>query len=137
MGIKNLGGAPLGNHNRANGLEWKLAIKRALARKGNGDSDKVLLEIATLLVECALDRTDPHFMFAIREIGNRLDGKPRVSVDVATDYSRPDSYLGISGAFMALQDANAKQEALTVIDDEQTKQHKLTGPIAIYTAGLS
>jgi len=125
MNKQNRGGAPFGNHNRANGLEWKLAIKRALARKGNGDGDKTLFEIATLLVECALDRTDPHFMFAIKEIGNRLDGKPRVSVDVATDYSRPDSYLGISGAFAALQEVNAKQEALTVIDedDEQPKHH--------------
>ncbi|MBL4575583.1 MAG: hypothetical protein JKY51_05735 [Opitutaceae bacterium] len=102
MGKPNRGGAPFGNHNRANGLEWKLAIKRALARKGNGAADKVLLQIATQLVECALDSTNPNFMFAVTEIGNRLDGKPREHVDMDFDTAPTFLSIGISDVYTSL-----------------------------------
>ena len=105
---KNTGGAPLGNHNRANGLEWKLAIKRALARKGNGDQNKVLLQIATQLVDCAVDSTNPNWQFAVTEIGNRLDGKPREHVDLNSSVEQSALSIGISDAYANLMEATKK-----------------------------
>ena len=70
-------GAPLGNLHAAKDRRWRKAIERALARSG-GDVDSGLNPIADQVVAAALkgDRD------AWREIGDRLDGKPKQSVDV-------------------------------------------------------
>jgi len=64
-------GAPLGNTNGAKGKEWRNAIRRALAHK-HGDVQSGLLAIAAKLVEAA-ENGD---MAALKEIGDREDGKP-------------------------------------------------------------
>lgn len=64
-------GAPVGNNNATKSKPWKQALKRALARK-HGDVTSGLISIASQIVEAA----DNGESWAIREIADRLDGKP-------------------------------------------------------------
>ena len=93
-------GAPKGNRNQLNGLEWKWAIQRALSKKGSCDRAEALYQIAEKLIECALDSSSPHFQFAVKEIGLRLDGKPKEYIEVSTD--EVVSTIGISAAYQSL-----------------------------------
>ena len=95
-------GAPKGNRNQLNGLEWKAAISRALSKKGSCDRAESLYEIAEKLIECALDSTNPHYQFAVKEIGLRLDGKPREYIEVSTDEAANAATRGISAAYQSL-----------------------------------
>lgn len=65
-------GAPLGNNNAGKAKIWEQAIKRALARRIKGSVDDGLNDLADKLVEAAA-AGDP---WALKEIGDRLDGKP-------------------------------------------------------------
>jgi hypothetical protein len=69
-------GAPVGNNNAANGKEWRNAIRRALAHK-HGSVQDGLLAIARQLV----DKAEDGDIAALREIGDREDGKPQQSID--------------------------------------------------------
>ncbi len=60
-------GAPLGNTNASKGKPWADAIRRAVIQN-NGEK---LNRLADRLIECALEGD----MAAMREIGDRLDGK--------------------------------------------------------------
>jgi hypothetical protein len=71
-------GGQLGNENAKNGKIWQQAIKRALARKAKGTIHDGLDKIADNLVEAASDKAD---QWAIKEIGDRLDGKPAQSIE--------------------------------------------------------
>ena len=86
-------GAPLGNQNGAKAKEWEQALKRALARKGNGDYRLALDGVASVVVEKALsgDRD------AWQEIGVRLDGKPAQALDLAHSGS-----IGLTGLLETL-----------------------------------
>lgn len=64
--------APIGNKFAAKAKEWEQALKRAMARKADGDFRATLDEIAVVVVAKALDGDKD----AWTEIGNRLDGKP-------------------------------------------------------------
>lgn len=68
-------GAPLGNTNGQKGREWRQAIRRALAHK-YGSYDEGLLALAGKLVESA----ETGDMSALREIGDREDGKPAQAI---------------------------------------------------------
>lgn len=57
--------------------EWRDAIRRALARRGNG-LEGGLNALADKLVDAALNGDT----WALREIGDRLDGKPRQETSV-------------------------------------------------------
>ena len=64
--------APKGNQNAAKAKQWAAAIDRALDKRGAGDRLKALDELAEkLLAKC--DEAD---MSALKELGDRLDGKP-------------------------------------------------------------
>lgn len=58
--------------------DWREAIRMALADKDGSDWKKALRNIATTLIEAAQQGD----MAAIKEIGDRLDGKPQQSVDM-------------------------------------------------------
>lgn len=73
--------APLGNQNAAKGKLWANAIKRAIARKAAGDLNSGLDSLADKLVT-ACEMGD---QWAIKELGDRIDGKPHQSVGVAGD----------------------------------------------------
>ena len=69
-----MAGAPLGNDNAKRAKPWRDAIDRAVAQ----DDGKRLRSIAETLLTLATQGD----MTAIRELGDRLDGKPHQSVDV-------------------------------------------------------
>lgn len=71
LGLQTMAGAPLGNKNGTKERRlWADAVRRAVLR---GDA---LNRLADKLIAEALDGD----MAAMREIGDRLDGKPTVSV---------------------------------------------------------
>lgn len=75
---KNLGGAPEGNQNSAKGRRWAAAIDRALAKRCKGDGIKALDELAEkLLANCELGDNS-----ALKELGDRIDGKAHQAIDV-------------------------------------------------------
>lgn len=68
--------APIGNRNAAKAKLWQAAIERALERRGGGDKIKALNELAEkLLLNC--DQGD---LAALKELGDRLDGKPAQAI---------------------------------------------------------
>ena len=73
-------GAPVGNQNAAKGKRWKAAIERALAKRAEGqslsDAQAALDEIAEKLLAAA----DGGDISALKELGDRLDGKPAQAI---------------------------------------------------------
>lgn len=72
-------GAQPGNRNSANGKDYKQAIKRALSRISGKDYHAGLDLVADALLKSALRDGE---IAAIKEIGDRFDGKPHQSMDV-------------------------------------------------------
>lgn len=69
-------GAPVGNQNAAKAKQWAAAIHRALEKRGGGDKAKALDELAEkLLLAC-----DTGDLQALKEIGDRIDGKPKQTI---------------------------------------------------------
>ena len=68
--------APLGNDNNRKNKPWADSINRALARYGDGKLN-ALNVIADQLVTAAVNGDK----WAIEEIGNRVDGKPKQQVE--------------------------------------------------------
>ena len=64
-------GAPEGNTNAASGKRWKMAIEAALEKRGP-DKWAALTELAGKM----LDKAAEGDMSAIRELGDRIEGKP-------------------------------------------------------------
>jgi ribosomal protein L17 len=76
--------APLGNQYAAKSKQWTLAIERALEKR-KGTRAEALDELAEkLLAKC--DEAD---LAALRELGDRLEGKPGQSIDLGSDPDRP------------------------------------------------
>lgn len=64
--------APLGNKNAAKAKVWHAAILRALDKRGAGDRVAALDDLAGKL----LDLVAQGDLQALKEFGDRLDGKP-------------------------------------------------------------
>ena len=64
------GGAPKGNTNAAKGKQWSDAVRKVVIQS------KKLDTLANKLVDMALDGD----LQAIKELGNRLDGRPAQAV---------------------------------------------------------
>lgn len=72
-------GAPVGNTNAAKSRPWAAAIKRALEKRSRFAQMEALDELAEkLLAQC-----DAGDMTALKELGDRLDGKPTQAVEHA------------------------------------------------------
>lgn len=71
-----MAGAPLGNKNAAKAKIWHAAILRALDKRGAGDRVKALDELAGKL----LDAVATGDLQALKEFGDRLDGKPAQTI---------------------------------------------------------
>lgn len=78
-------GAPLGNQNGAKAKVWSAAIARALAERSRVTQKEALDELAGVL----LDRAAEGDLAALKELGDRLDGRPAQSVAVANDDDKP------------------------------------------------
>ena len=63
-------GAPLGNKNGAGKREWSEAIRRAVARRGKGKEGGL-----NHLADKLLDKVEEGDMTAIKEFGDRYEGK--------------------------------------------------------------
>lgn len=80
-----MAGAPLGNQNAAAGKKWKAAIDRAIETRSRVEGKEMLDELANVLINQALAGEQ----WAVKELGDRLDGKAAQSVDVGSDPDRP------------------------------------------------
>lgn len=70
-------GAPLGNQNAKKGKAWADAIRRAIREKYDGeDYESKLAQLAKKLVDAA----DGGDLMALKEIGDRHDGKPAQTI---------------------------------------------------------
>ncbi|MCH7803092.1 MAG: hypothetical protein IH937_03330 [Acidobacteria bacterium] len=88
-------GAPLGNTNAARGFKATQALEKAVYRLSSGDEtpcgdyEEVLVQIWVKAIEKAKDDGD---MQALNAIMDRLEGKPRQSVDIG---GQPDNPIGV------------------------------------------
>ena len=79
-------GAPLGNHNNANGKRFRLALEKAIAERSEGpDKWNALVEVATKLIDEAKEGN----ITAIREVADRLDGKAAQQLMMTGDGGGP------------------------------------------------
>ena len=69
-------GAPVGNENAKKGKDYRLALRRALARKSGSTASEGLKEIAGKLVEAAYAGE----AWAIKEVADRVDGRPAQAI---------------------------------------------------------
>lgn len=79
--------APVGNKNGENGKRWRMAIDAALAKDGK-DKFVALTELAEQLVLKA--KTGD--MTALKEIGDRVDGKSVQPMDIKGDLNANVTY---------------------------------------------
>ena len=80
------GGQP-GNNNAAKGKRWTTAIEQAMAKMDESRSDgwTTMQKLAETLVQEALGGDLP----ALKEIGDRLEGKPKQQVELSGDADSP------------------------------------------------
>lgn len=73
-----LRGAPRGNTNATKGTHWRDAINAALDNKSRALGMSALQACADKLIAMALDGD----LGALKELGDRMDGKPKQQVDL-------------------------------------------------------
>lgn len=76
-----MAGAPLGNKNAAKTKEWQAAIYRALEKRGLGDRKVAMDDLAEKL----LQKCSEADLAALREFGDRMDGKPAQAIIGGTE----------------------------------------------------
>lgn len=79
--------APAGNKNGENGKRWKMAIDEALALHGKDKAD-ALKQVAEQLIIKA--KTGD--LAAIKELGDRIDGKSVQPMDIKGELNQKVSY---------------------------------------------
>ena len=84
-------GAPVGNQNAAKAKVWHAAVMRALEKRGAGDKMAALDELASKLLDACASGDLP----ALKELGDRLDGKPAQTI--VGDLEQPLAYHVITG----------------------------------------
>jgi hypothetical protein len=79
-------GAPIGNQNAAKAKVWHAAIMRALERRQPADQRiKAIDELADKLLDLVAAGDLP----ALKEFGDRMDGKPAQQVTLSGDADAP------------------------------------------------
>ena len=73
-----MAGAPLGNQNAANKRLWRAAINRALERRTQSRADGI--KEIDALAEKLLELVAAGDLPALREFGDRVDGKPSQAI---------------------------------------------------------
>jgi hypothetical protein len=81
--------APIGNTNAANAKIWQQALKRALARKANSTVDSGLDTLADKVIDKAWEGD----VWALTEVGNRMDGKPAQALGNDPDNPLPQATI--------------------------------------------
>lgn len=77
--------APVGNQNAAKGKVWHGAIMRALKKRSKTDQLEALDEIAEKLIDACSAGDLP----ALKELGDRLDGKPKQDTTIGNPDGSP------------------------------------------------
>ena len=77
--------APAGNQNAAKGKAWADAVKRAIRAKYGKEWDEALADLARKLVDAA----DGGDFQALKEIGDRIDGKPKQQIEATGEGGGP------------------------------------------------
>lgn len=90
-----MAGAPIGNQNAHAGKLWRDAIRRALAKTGreaDPEGDGAAWERGlTVVAEKFVNACVAGEPWALRDIGDRIDGKPAQSVDIGGELNIPVS----------------------------------------------
>lgn len=93
--------------NNARQKMWQKAIKTALADYNNPvkkiKAGEALFKIGHELVDAAIDRTDPNWQFAVKELGLRLDGKPTEHHEIGNPDEIAGNLIGISAVYAAFE----------------------------------
>ncbi len=71
-----MAGAPEGNQNAVKGKRWSQAIDRALAMR----SKSAGIEALDVLAEQLLKKADEGDITALKELGDRIEGKPAQAI---------------------------------------------------------
>ena len=74
-----------GNQLAANARKWRSAIDQALEARSKADQMECLRSIAGKLIDAAENGDQ----WAIKELGDRIDGKPAQSLTVGSDEENP------------------------------------------------
>lgn len=84
-------GAPPGNKNASNAKEWKDAIRYALAKKGaNEDGDEhAHIRGLRVVAKKFVDACASGDAWAMKELGDRWDGKPPQAIQHSGDSENP------------------------------------------------
>jgi hypothetical protein len=77
--------APLGNQNGVKGTRWRDAIDRALSMRSRRDG----IEALDALAEKLLALADQGDLGALKELGDRIDGKALQSIDMTARVHAP------------------------------------------------
>lgn len=83
--------APIGNQNAAKAKIWHAAIMRALRKRSRTDALEALEELAEKLLEKVAEGDLP----ALKEFGDRLDGKPAQAIIGGGDDDPPIKIKGM------------------------------------------
>lgn len=86
-----MAGAPLGNKNAAKAKIWHAAIMRALRKRSRSDALEALDDLAEKLLEKVSEGDLP----ALKEFGDRLDGKPAQVIIGGDDEDPPIKIRGV------------------------------------------
>ena len=78
-------GAPLGNQNAIRAKRWSQAIDRALSERSRKDQ----IDALDALAEKLLTLCDAGDLGALRELGDRIEGKSAQSVMLSGDEDKP------------------------------------------------
>lgn len=78
-------GAPTGNNNASKAKVWSAAIERALSNRSALTNKNAI----DALAERLLAKCDEGDMSALKELGDRLEGKPAQGIDLGSDPNRP------------------------------------------------
>lgn len=78
-------GAPVGNKNAIKAKRWSQAIERALSARSRVEQ----VDALDALAEKLLAKCDEGDLGALKELGDRLDGKAAQSVTVGGDEENP------------------------------------------------
>lgn len=77
--------APIGNQFAAKSKRWSMAIDRALEKRSRVAGVEALDELAEKLLLLA-EQSD---LGALKELGDRIEGKPGQAIDLGSDPERP------------------------------------------------
>lgn len=80
-----MAGAPTGNTNASRGFRWRRAIEKALDNKSKALGQKALVAIAEQLLDKAIEGD----ISALRELGDRIDGKVAQQLNIGGQEDNP------------------------------------------------